>query len=214
MPSFASSRSSSTRVPDPCWRLTKRTPGCARSARPVIAFRIALGDEDPLHPVRQVDQRVLLRIQPRRVARRRRGAELADRHVEAGQIAFAARQRRHRLGAAAVLDVDRDALPLQLRHQRGNREAVRRRHAQRLRRRLRQHAGQFLLQLGGQAVEHRRQPRGDALVGPDQLFRQRRQHRALAAHLQHQLGAELRAELAQQAPGMAIRDSRIRSPPC
>ena len=177
------------------------------------AFRISLSDENSLRAVGQVDQRVLFRIEPRRVAGRRGRAELADRHVESRQVAFAARKRRHRLGAAAVFDIDRDPLLFKLRHQRRDREPVRCRHAQRLRRRLGQDAGQLLLQLGRQAVEQRRQARGDALIGPDQLFRQRRQHGALAAHLEHQFRAELRTEFAQQTPRVAIRKTAFRGRP-
>ncbi|MCY1354547.1 hypothetical protein D9M69_409300 [compost metagenome] len=64
---------------------------------------------------------------------------------------------------------------------------------------------QLDLQLGGQAVQRRRQPRADALAGPHQLLRQRRQRAAATAGLVDQRAAEQGLGIAQDAPGVAVR---------
>jgi 2-hydroxy-3-oxopropionate reductase len=88
-------------------------------------LRIALGDKDALRAECQVNQHVARRVQPWQVFGRSRSLEVAHRQVEAGQVAFAARQRRHGLGAAAVLQIDQQVLLLQLVDQRRHRETVR-----------------------------------------------------------------------------------------
>ncbi len=142
-------------------------------------FRIPLGDKNPLHAERQVDQHVARRVQPRQVFGGRRALMFADRQVEASQVAFAARQCDHGLGAVAVLKVDQHVLLLQPVNQRRHREAVRGGQAQG-RRPLVEQTGQFLLKFRCQTVQHWAETGADALVGPDQFVGQRRQHRSLS----------------------------------
>ena len=118
--------------------------------------------------------------QPAHVALGRGGLELADRHVKACEVAFVARQRGHRLEAVAIAQLDRHFGRLEALEQCGDGEAVARMQAQRARH-ARQGAVQLAFELGGERLQQRRQPRGDAPVGPDQLLGQRRQGRAAPA---------------------------------
>ncbi len=159
----------------------------------------------PEPPCCDADQLLRRRLQPLRVMRHRLGLERAHRHVEPGNLAAAHVQRRHRLGAAAVAQFGDDAGAAECVVQGLDRKAVAGVDAQH-RRRADQHAVDLGLQLGRQRIQCRRQPRGDAPVGPDQLLGQRAQRRAAAALHVQQRRAQQGLALADQLPGMAVRD--------
>jgi len=136
--------------------------------------------------------------------RHRLGFELADRHMKAGDLAASHVQRCHRLGAAAVAQFGLDACTPECVVQGLDREAVACMHAQQ-RRHRQQHAVDLGLQLGRERVERRRKPRGDAPVGPHQLFGQRAQRGAFAALHVQQRGAQQGLALSNQLPCVAVR---------
>ena len=96
-----------------------------RSAQAADLLRVAARHEQALRAHRHVHQAMGVR----RAASAGSGCsggrlELADRHVQAGQVAVAARQRRHRLQAVAVAQLDRQLRGVQLLEQPRDREAV------------------------------------------------------------------------------------------
>src|SRR6185437_9663178 len=105
--------------------------------------------------------------------------------------------------AAAVLELDRHVLVREVVAQQLDREAVARAKPEDDGR-LAQRALDLELELGGHVADHRREPRGDALLGPQERLAERREARAApAAHLEDR-GAERPFALARDAPGEAI----------
>ncbi|MNS82591.1 hypothetical protein D3C72_1163390 [compost metagenome] len=130
--------------------------------------------------------------------------ECTNRHMKAGHVARALGQGRRGFQAAAVLQVVPDLLFVEIVAQRRHRETV---------------AGvephgrvggihqllQFDFQFGRQAVQRGREPRRDALAGPHQLLGHRREGGSPSTCLGDQGAAEQRFGVAQDAPGVAVR---------
>ncbi len=166
-------------------------------------LRIAGAHEDALRANRQLDQAMGLGANPRGKARQHFPLEFADRHVEAGNVAGTLRKCCNRLKAAAVLQVVAHLVRLQEVMQRRHREAMAGVQAQRGARLVDQFL-QFDFQFRCQAFQRGGEPRGNALAGPHQLLRQRRERAAAPAGLGNQRAAEQGLRVAQDAPGVAV----------
>ncbi len=178
--------------------------GSRQVAHAVDLARIARRDHQALMARRHVDQPRAARIEPARVVRQRALLVSPLRDRQPRQVAGAVVQRRRGLLARHVPALDRHARRREELEQPLDREAMARVNAE-LRRRGAHDALDLHLELGGQAVEHRRQPRKDAVARPHQLLRQRRQRGTLAALHQQQRRAELLLALAHERPRVAVR---------
>ena len=159
-------------------------------------------DREALTARRDVDQRPVV-LDARRVMRGDFAFELADREVQADDIALAIDERGQRFVRIAVLEIDRN-LPLgEELAQRLDREAVRRVHAQH-RLAHRECALDLRFDFGREAFEQRRKSRRDALVGPGEALAERGQLRAAAALARDERVPKCALAVAEQAPRITV----------
>ncbi len=169
--------------------------------------RVATCHHQALPACGHVDHTGALQVKPLCIVRQRLAFKIALRDVGAGQIAQALVQRHHGFLTADVFALDRGALLDQCVNQLFHRKTMAGVHAQGVFG-AGEDFGQFGLQLRGQGFQHGVQARVDAVACPHQFFGQGRQGGAFAALHQQQELAQLRFTLANQRPGVAIRNAR------
>ena len=163
-------------------------------------------DDESLPALGEMDHRPVV-LHARCVVRDDFRFELADRQMQADEIALAIDECGECFVGIAVFEVDRNLTPGEELAQRFDRESVRRMHAKHWLDH-RERALDFRFDFGGKTVEQRSESRRDALIGPCEAFSQRRQFRPAAALARDERVAERAFAVAQESPGVPIGEAR------